>query len=70
MHDIDSFYHYSIQELGTLEMNEAYNELCLDGVMKPKHKHLEMKDLMHILHMLRDFQVKWIRFILSRVHDM
>ena len=70
VYEIKSFYHYSIQEMGTLEMKEAFNELCVDGVLKPEHKHLETKGLTHILHMLRDFQVKWIRFILSHVHKM
>lgn len=37
MHDIYSFYHCSIQELKTLEMNEVFKELCVDGALKPKH---------------------------------
>lgn len=37
MHDIHSFYHCSIQELRTLEMNEAIRELCVDGMLKPEH---------------------------------
>lgn len=64
-----SYYHYSIQELGTHEMNKALNKLCVNGILKLEHQHLEAKGLMHILHMPRDFQSKWIRFILSRVHN-
>ena len=37
-HDICSFYYYSIHKLGKQEMNEAYNKLCVDGSLKPKHK--------------------------------
>ena len=51
-------------------MNQAYNELCVDGNLKLEKKHLEIKGLTHILHMLRYFQGKWIGLILSRVHDM
>lgn len=58
MHEIYSFYHYSIDKLKTLEMNEAYNKLCVDGALKPDHQHLEAKGLMHISHMPRDFEVK------------
>ena len=43
---------------------------CVDESFKLEHKHLEMKGLMHILHMPRYFQGKWIRFILSQVHKM
>ena len=63
VHNICLFYHCSIQDLGTLEMNEVFNELFVDGILKPKHK--ETKCLTHILHMLKDFQVKWIKFILN-----
>ena len=41
----------------------------IDGSLKPKHKHLEVKCLTHILHLTRNFQVKWIRFSLSHVHN-
>lgn len=69
VHDIHCFYHCSIQELETLEMNQAFNELCINGVLKLEHKHLETKGLMHILHISKDFQVKRIRFILSCFHN-
>lgn len=50
-------------------MNEAFKELYVDGALKPKHQHLETKGLTHISHLRRDFQVKWIRPILSCVHN-
>ena len=65
VHDICSFYHFSIQQLGTLEMNEVCNELCVDDILKLEHNHLETKVLTHILHMPKDCHVKWIRFVLS-----
>ena len=42
----------------------------MNGTLKPEHKHLEMKGLTHTMYMSRDFQGKWIRLILTRVHDM
>lgn len=68
IHDVRSFYHFSIQELGTLEPNQVYEALCVDKNLKTKHTHLEVKGLTHILHMPKNFQIKWIRLILSHVH--
>ena len=50
-------------------MNDMFRELCVDGVLKPEHQHLETKGLTHISHMQRDFQVKWIRYIMNHVHN-
>lgn len=50
-------------------MNKAFKELCVDGTLKIEHQHLETKGLTHISHMQRDFQVKWIKLILSHVHN-
>ena len=50
-------------------MDNSLGELCVNGVLKPKHKHLEDKGLTHIPHLPWSFQIKWIRFILSRVHN-
>ena len=49
-------------------MDSALGEICVDGTLKPEHKHLEEKGLTHIPHLQRNFQIKWIRYILSRVH--
>ena len=50
-------------------MDNALAEMCVDGSLKPKNKHLETKGLTHIPHLPRNFQVKWIRYILSQVHN-
>ena len=57
------------QEIGTLEMDSVLGEMCVDGSLKPEHKHLEVKGLTHIPHLSRNFQVKWIRYILNHVHN-
>ena len=41
----------------------------MDGVLKSEFKHLETKGLTHIPHLPRNFQVKWVRYILSWFHD-
>lgn len=50
-------------------MDEALGELCVNDVLKPEHKHLEDKGLTHITHLPWNFQIKWIKYILSRVHS-
>ena len=65
INDIRTHFKCTIQELGTLEMDNALAEMCVDGALKPEYKHLETKGLTHIPHLPRNFQVKWIRYILS-----
>ena len=50
-------------------MDNALAKMCVNGVLKPKHKHLETKGLTHIPHLPHNFQVKWIRYILSQFHN-
>ena len=44
-----------IQEIGTLEMDETLERLCLSGVLKPEHQHLEAKGLTQIHNMPCEF---------------
>ena len=50
-------------------MDESLKELCVNDVLKPEYQHLEAKGLTHIAYMPQDFQIKWMRFILSHVHN-
>ena len=69
INDIRSHFKGSIQDIGTLEMDETLEKLCVNGMLKLEHQHLEAKRLTQIPHMPQDFQVKWIRYILSHVHN-
>ena len=55
INDIHSHFKCTIQELGTLEIDTIHEELCVDGVLKPEHKHLEDKGLVHITHLPQNF---------------
>ena len=46
-------------------MDDALGQLHVNEVLKLEHKHLETKGLTHNSHMPQEFQIKWIRFILS-----
>ena len=48
INEIHSNFHCTIQEIGTLEMDETLSALSVNGVLKPEHKHLEDKGLTHI----------------------
>ena len=65
INDIRPHVKCTVQEIGMLEMGNSLAEMCVDGALKPEHKHLETKGLTHIPHFPRNFQVKWIRYILS-----
>ena len=51
INDIRTHFKFTIQELGTLGMDNALVEMCTDGSLKPKHKHLKTKGLTHIPHL-------------------
>lgn len=55
INDIRTHFKCSIQEIGTLEMDSSLEEMCVDGSLKPEHKHLETKGLTHITHLTRIF---------------
>ena len=65
INDIRTHFKCTFKEIGTLEMDNALAEMSVDGTLKPKFKHLETKGLTHIPHLSQNFQVKWIRYILS-----
>ena len=69
INDIRTHFKCTIQEIGTLEMQNALAEMSVNGTLKPEHKHLERKGLTHVPHLPRNFQVKWVRYVLSRVHN-
>ena len=46
-------------------MDNSLAEMCVNGVLKLEHKDLEKKGLTPIPHLPGNFQVKWIRYILS-----
>ena len=69
INDIRTHFKCTIQDIGTLDMDNSLAELCVDGTLKPEHKHLETKGLTHILHFSMKLQVKWLRYILSHVHN-
>jgi len=50
-------------------IREAYDKLCVDEVLKDEYKIVENKGLTHALEFPTIFKTKWIRLVLSRIHD-
>ena len=55
INDICTHSKFVIQEIGTLEMDDALGQPCVNGALKSKHQHLETNGLKHIPHMPHDF---------------
>ena len=55
VNEIFSYFHYKIKDIGPLEMDETLEKLCVNGMLKLEHQHLEAKGLAHIPHMPQDF---------------
>ena len=51
INDICSHFKCAIQDINTLEMDEALESFCVNGVLKFEHQYLKAKGLTHILHM-------------------
>ena len=58
MNDVHNCYMCKIGEVGDLEMREAYDRLCENGVLKDEFKFLERKGLTHALAFPQVFQTK------------
>ena len=52
-----------------MEIIQAYEKLCVDGVLKDKYKIVERKGLTRALGFPTAFKTEWVRIILSRIHD-
>lgn len=52
-----------------MEIIQAYDRLCVNGVLKDEYKIAERKGLMGALGFPTAFKPEWIRIVLSRIHD-
>ena len=52
-----------------MEIREAFDKLCVDGVLKDEFKIVETKDLTYCLEFPTIFKIEWIRLVLRRIHD-
>ena len=67
--DVRKCYNYKLASLGDLEIQEAYDRLCVDGKLKKEYQIVQRKGLTHALDTPTVFKTKQIKIILSRIHD-
>lgn len=52
-----------------MEIRQAYEKLYENGVLREEFKIVEKKGLTQALDFLNVFKTRWIRIVLSRIHD-
>ena len=52
-----------------MEMRQAYDRLCENGVLREEFKIVERKGLTHALNFLMAFKIEWIKIVLNWIHD-
>ena len=67
--DVRRCYNYKIGSIGDIEIREAYDKLCVNGVLKDEYKIVEKKGLTCTLEFPIVFKVEWIKLVLSRIRD-
>lgn len=68
--DIRAYIHCDVEELGNANMLTLYNKhLANLRNLKSKHKILHDKGLVKFIYFLIFDEAKWVRYILTRVHD-
>ena len=55
--------------IGDMELRDAYDRLCDNGVLKEEFSIVEKKGLTQALDFPTAFKMEWIKIILSRIHD-
>ena len=67
--DVRKFYNYKIGSIGDMEIRQAYDRLCENGVLREEYKIVEKKGLTRALDFPNVFKIEWIRIVLSIIHD-
>ena len=70
IHNVRSCYMCKIGEVGNYKISESYENVCLKGILKDEFKVFERKGLNCAIDFPKNFRIKWIKIILSRIHDM
>ena len=63
--DVQKCYNYKVGSIGDLELKEAYDRLCDNGLLKYKYQIVERKGLTHALDFPMVFKTEWIKIVLS-----
>lgn len=67
--DVRKCYNYKIFRIGDLEIKEAYDRLCDNGVLKEDFKIVERNGFTRALDFPNVFKIECIRIVLIQIHD-
>ena len=67
--DVRRCYNCKIGTVGDMEIREAYDKLCENGVLKEAYQIIEKKCLTRALDFPTMFKTYWIRIVLGKIHD-
>ena len=67
--DVRKCYNYKLASLGDLEIQEAYDRLCVDRKLKEEYQIIKKKGLTHALEIPKVFKAEWVKIVLSRIHE-
>ena len=66
--DVKKCYNYKVRGVGDMELRDAYEKLCDNGVLKEEYSIVKKKGLTQALDFPTVFKTKWIKIVLSRIH--
>ena len=67
--DVRKCYNCKVGSIGDLELREAYDRLCDNGVLRDEYQIVEKKGLTHALDFPTGFKTEWIKIVFSQIHD-
>lgn len=67
--DVQRCYMCKIGEIGDFKLRQAYEKLCVNGVLKDEYKVVKDKGLTCALYVPNVSKTEWIKIVLSCVHD-
>ena len=67
--DVHKCYNCKVGSIGDMELGDAHDKLCDNGVLKEEFSIVEKKGLTRALDFSTTFKMEWIKIVLSRIHD-
>ena len=63
--DLRKCYNYKVGSIGDLELREACDRLCDNGILRDEYQIVEKKGLTYALDFPTAFKIEWIKIVLS-----
>ena len=69
MQDVRKCYNCKVGGIWDTKIRQPYEKFCDNGVLKEEFKIIKRKGLTYALEFPIVFRTKWIKIVLSRIHD-